>query len=264
MNKELCSIVFGIVMLCLMAYVPMGTAQIESSLPITINTDKTVYNYGDNIIIQGMIQNIRVGQVVILVVTDLQRNIITVDQLGISENRSYSTEIQALGPLWEKDNVYVIKVQYGSEIKNKIDIIVGNVTENANIQCGNNEFLASGHCIEFNMNNGVITGAVIDGEKNILTVMIESTNNGTIIINPHTDVLRDIQGVMINGEKSAYSMLNETRIQVDFSKGTQKIEIYATSIVPEFGAIIPMILVIGIMVCIAISARSKIVTRIID
>ena len=259
MNKELYGIVFGIVVLFLVASVPASTAQIGSNIPITVNTDKSVYSYGDSIVIQGMIQNIRVGQVVTLVVTNQQGNIITVDQLSVSKDKSFSTEIQTLGPLWEKDSVYTIKVQYGPEIKNKIDVIVGNVVKDTNIQCEDNEFLASGYCIKFNISNGTVTGAVIDGEKNILTIMIESTNNGILIINPHTDVLRDVQGVMINGDESAYSMLDETQIQIDFSKNSQKIEIYATSVVPEFGAIIPLILVVGIIGCIVISSRLKII-----
>ncbi|WOV92430.1 MAG: hypothetical protein R1F52_04745 [Candidatus Nitrosoabyssus spongiisocia] len=54
-------------------------------------------------------------------------------------------------------------------------------------------------------------------------------------------------------------MLDETQIQIDFSKNSQKIEIYATSVVPEFGAIIPLILVVGIIGCIVISSRLKII-----
>jgi predicted secreted protein with PEFG-CTERM motif len=63
--------------------------------------------------------------------------------------------------------------------------------------------------------------------------------------------------VLVDGEESDDVTINGNEVTVMFPAGAEEIEVIGTFVVPEFGTIAAMILVISIISIIAISAKSR-------
>jgi len=109
---------------------------------------------------------------------------------------------------------------------------------------------------------------VVDSDIFAIIVQIDSTDEGTITL----DLPREFIGaekqdgkddtfiILIDGIEVAYqeSLVhpNSRVITVNFEEGDSDIEIIGTYVVPEFGTIVMMILIIGIMTVI-LASRNK-------
>ena len=114
---------------------------------------------------------------------------------------------------------------------------------------------------------------VVDSDIFALIVQIDSTDEGTISL----DLPREFIGaekqdgkddtfiILIDGIEVAYQesvVHSDSRvITINFEQGDSDIEIIGTYVVPEFGAIVMIILVVGIMVSI-LATRNKLQMRI--
>ena len=114
---------------------------------------------------------------------------------------------------------------------------------------------------------------VVDSDIFALIVQIDSTDEGTISL----DLPREFIGaekqdgkddtfiILIDGIEVAYQesvVHSDSRvITINFEQGDSDIEIIGTYVVPEFGVIVMIILVVGIMVSI-LATRNKLQMRI--
>jgi len=120
--------------------------------------------------------------------------------------------------------------------------------------------------LAYAISGGVITQITPDMEAKSLIVQIDSTSNGTLAIKLPREVIDAkfgeedddffvvIDGLEVNFDETKTG--NERTITVEYPEGTEEIEIIGTSIVPEFGAIVVLILILSIFSVIFIS-RSK-------
>ncbi|MEO9276905.1 MAG: PEFG-CTERM sorting domain-containing protein [Nitrososphaera sp.] len=84
-------------------------------IPITVSTDKSVYDHHSTITISGHVAHPYPGQDVALKVTSPSGNVVTAAQLKFDSNGDYSTKISTDGPLWAENGEYTIDVQQGDE-----------------------------------------------------------------------------------------------------------------------------------------------------
>ena len=95
-----------------------GTNIIEQ--PITVTTDSASYETGEMINVSGSVADYDVSDpmvqpVITLTLLDPKSNIISISQLPLNDDGSYSTLILAQGPLWKFDGEYTISVNHGSD-----------------------------------------------------------------------------------------------------------------------------------------------------
>jgi hypothetical protein len=88
--------------------------QTSSSSTVTVMTDKSSYSDGDQIIISGTV-NTQLNVPISIVVKDPSQNIVTIGQVTVNTDNTYSTPITAGGRLWTATGVYEIDVTYGSK-----------------------------------------------------------------------------------------------------------------------------------------------------
>jgi len=92
-----------------------------SGVPIiTIETDSSSYNTGDIVHVHGSVSDYDEGDPyknfdVTLRVIASNNNIISISQIPLDSDGSYSTSIPAGGPLWKFDGDYTISVSHGSD-----------------------------------------------------------------------------------------------------------------------------------------------------
>ncbi len=240
-----------------------ASQELMNDIPVSIWTDAEVYDHDSIITVEGTVANIKHGFPVTITVIGPTNNIVTIDQVNLNSDGTYSTTLNTAGALWKYDGTYTIRVQYGSQdINNKALIeLRGGVT--ANIQpatpprdCRGNELSIDDQCVAFDISGGSVTGGSINAGTSI-TVTIRSTEPGVITLSPAPSVFRDLQLVFVDGEEWDDYKVDGNNIVIQFPAGAEEVEIVGKFVIPEFGTIAALILAVAIISIIAMSARSR-------
>jgi predicted secreted protein with PEFG-CTERM motif len=111
--------------------------------------------------------------------------------------------------------------------------------------------------IPYDIAGGEITGSAINLDNNSIVLNLSAVDDGTLTISPSESTQSGIFMVLVDGEESNDVTIDGNTVTVPFNAGTEEIEIIGTFVVPEFGTIAMMILLVSIVSIIAISAKSK-------
>ena len=266
-------IFYGIIFLAILSTGTVFAQEDTESIipPITVQTDDKNYDEGDTIVISGkVITAIKGVNIVLQLFTE--GNMIEIAQITIAQDGTYSHTILAEGPLWKKSGTYVVRSSYevgGGTIAEaefeyvpKSDIV--ETKENFEVNAGSRGTFD----VEYTIKGGIVNDIIINSNNFALEVEIETTDDGSITLDlprefigaEKQDGKDDVFIILIDGIDVAYEesvVLSESRkITITFEEDDSKIEIIGTYVVPEFGTMIMMILVIGIIVII-ISTRNK-------
>ena len=233
-------------------------------IPVSVWTDSLTYDHESAIRVDGQVANIRAGTPVTLIVTSSTNNIVTIAQLSVDTDGTFSTTLSTAGSLWKYDGVYTIKVQYGGEaVTNKVLVeLTGGILREPTIseptvKCRASELSTPRACVPFSLTGATATGAWFSSETNSLTVKISSFDDGTLTVNPSSDAIRGIFMVLVDGQEWDDVDINGNEVTVMFPAGTEEIEIIGTFAIPEFGTIAVLILAVAIISIIAVSAKTK-------
>ena len=234
---------------------------IQSQLPITVDTDRTMYDHDSTIRVFGTVSGIRPGTDIAIVVTGPPpfNNIVKIDQVSVRSDRTFETTLTTGGELWKYDGTYTIKVTYGAqEIFDRAYVqLSGGIGSVGGTQCPSNELSASGQCVPFSITGATVSSAMFSSETNSLTINISSFDDGEITVNPSTDAIKGIFMVLVDGEEWDDVTIEGNTVIVNFPAGTEEIEIIGTFAIPEFGAIAALILAVAIISIIAVTAKTR-------
>jgi predicted secreted protein with PEFG-CTERM motif len=121
----------------------------------------------------------------------------------------------------------------------------------------------------------MVTSATFNTDDNSIIININAEDDGTLTINPETQVIDGIFMVLVDGEEWDDVEIVNNKVTVMFPAGTEQIEIIGnkvtvmfpagaetieiigTHVIPEFGTIAAMILAVAIISIIAVSAKSR-------
>jgi len=253
---------------------PSGTSNPLSSqntpIPLTVSTDKAVYDHNSIVVVSGHVANPYPGQQVTLRVSDPSGAIVQISQITLDNNGNFGTKLTTASPLWTRSGVYTIFAQYGNQqgtsAKVQFTIPGGGATS-----CDPNQLAATlndeVYCIPYSINGGTVLSGTLSVASKTLTVNIQANNDGQITLSIPRSVLDSKNGnndqsfvVLVDGEQKDTSTeiaTSDTRtVTIPFTAGAGQIEIVGTQIVPEFGAIAALVLAIAIISIIAVSAKT--------
>ena len=258
-------IFYGIIFLLVIS---AGSVFAQESL-ISVQTDDKNYDEGDTVVISGQVVTIIVGTPVALQIF-IEGNMVEIEQITVAQDGTYSHTVLAEGPLWKKQGQYTVRVSYGTgniaEVEfNYIPASEAVVnTEIFDVSAGNKGTFD----VEYSIKGGTVKEIIVNSNNFSLDVLIETNDDGSITL----DLSREFIGaekqdgkdemfiILIDGINVAYQELavfSESRvITINFEEDDSKIEIIGTYVIPEFGTIVMMILMIGIMTTIIIT-RNK-------
>ena len=131
----------------------------------------------------------------------------------------------------------------------------------------------SDHVLSYDLIGANLNNILPQPESNSLMILIDSMDDGSLSIALPRDVIDakssdgfdDSFFILIDGEEALFEeTISETEriISVNFPAGTEKVEIIGTFVIPEFGTIAIMILVVSIVSLIAFSSKSALINRI--
>ena len=242
----------------------------HANLPLIVEADKSVYEHDTTITVTGHIANPVSGYEVTLVVVSPLNSIVTIDQINVSNDGSFTTSVSTAGNLWKYDGTYTIRVNYGS-LDNKVTVeLTGGVAADAkhtghsdeemhhdDVECGSNEVAILDACTSYDISGGHVISATVNTNDNSVIINIDADDDGTLTISPSTSTQEGIFMVLVDGEESDDAEINGNTVTVPFLAGAEQIEIIGTFVIPEFGTIAAMILAVAIISIIAISAKSR-------
>ena len=255
----------------------VGTMSIASEahaaeLPLTVQADKSVYDHASTITVTGNVANVIPGNVPITItVVNPLNSLVTIDQINVSNDGSFTTSVSTSGKLMKYDGTYTIKVNYGSLDNNVKVELTGGVAvaekthmdhgdkemHHDDVECGSSEVNVGGNCTSYDISGGHVISATVNSNDNSVIINIDSDDDGTLTISPSTSTQKGIFMVLVDGEESDDAEINGNTVIVPFNAGTEEIEIIGTFVIPEFGTIAAMILAVAIISIIAISSKSR-------
>jgi predicted secreted protein with PEFG-CTERM motif len=92
-----------------------STVQQIPPIPITVTTDKPVYDHKSQIMITGHVANPYPGQDVAMKITSPSGNVVSAAQVTLDNNGNFVTKMSTVGNLWFENGQYTITVQQGDE-----------------------------------------------------------------------------------------------------------------------------------------------------
>lgn len=257
-------IFYGIIFLF---FISTATAFAQESL-LTIQTDDNNYDEGDTIVLSGNVGTV-IGDTPVIIQIFSTGSLVDIAQLTVAQDGSFTKTFLAEGAVWKKAGEYTIKAAYQDQAVETVfnyspKTEIPETRTNFEVDAGSNGTFD----VEYTIKGGSVKTMIVDSDIFAIIVQLESPDEGTITL----DLPREFIGaekqdgkddtfiILIDGIEVPYqeSVVNSDSrvITINFEEGDSDIEIIGTYVVPEFGTIVMMILIIGIMSVILVS-RNK-------
>lgn len=235
-----------------LAAIPPAAAQ----QGITLSLSQEEYSEGEVVVMSGKV-GVRVPDTPVIVqifygADDLRE----VHQELPAEDGTYLYTVLAVGPLWQKDGEYTVKVSYGIggtaeqsfQYKTRADAIP--ITDVYEVRMPDP---LSSFGVGYTVTGGAVESMSVDEQGLALLVNISAPTDGTLRIElPRQSI--DARGgsgaggcdgpddsyiVRVAGSQVQHRQVEETAthriIEADFERGNQIVEVIGTCVVPEFG-----------------------------
>jgi hypothetical protein len=247
--------------------------------PITVKTDKAVYLDGDMITVNGEVRHINTGMPVTMKIIAPNGNLVQLAQLEVNTFKNYQTDFTTGGALMKASGEYKVIVSYGDKSKmaettfayySDVSSIPADVMETFT-QWKSGTIIIDENNVNYNISNGDVLTMEPNVESNSILIDVETTDNGSLILELPRSVIGsmdesgvDTRFVVIDNTDNglAYQEIDTSElsrtINIDYNNGTSQIEVIGTYAIPEFGMVVAMILLIGLVTAIVASKRMPI------
>ena len=246
----------------------------KEMFPLTIWTNSQIYDHNSIIKVNGHLRPQNYVAPVLAVVTNPIGNVVTVEQITPGPDGNFSFQLNTAGPLWTQNGEYVLKVKSSTETQQfKTKFTLVSSTLRSADKCSSSEISALAtdgliYCIPFKITEGLVTST--NGKLNFDTKTITLDMNGRNIESVTFEIPRQILDskspsgddsvfiVTTNGNMTEYEELesNSTSryIKLDYpSTDKATFEIIGTHVIPEFGSITLLMLIVSITSILIIS-----------
>jgi len=237
---------------------------------IVVTTELDSYQEGDKIVVLGEVREVFLGTPVTLRVIAPNGNVVTLAQLDVGTDRTFSTTLTAGGDLWKSQGTYTIMATYGAtgaNVKTAEATFVFGGTTGTGTSTSGQSLTVEGFGIGYQITGGSIISITPDIDQSSLIIEIEAVDDGELTITLPRELIDSKIGdadddffVLVDAEEVDFDETKtdlERTLTIGFPAGTEEIEIIGTFVIPEFGTIAALILAVAIISIIAVSAKSK-------
>ena len=234
------------------------------NIPITFETDGDTYDHSSVISIDGYAGQVSSGKTTVTLVVSGPMGIVSIDQVAVSADGSWSTSINTASTLMKYDGEYKIKAQYGSNDVNHVVYVnlVGGIAPGSLSSSGEDEEVDLADEVDYSISGGHVEGvsANVNGNSIVLAIH-DAEDGGELTITLPSDIITPFNDgtffVLVNDEESDDASQDGNTITVPFDADATTIEIIGTFVVPEFGTIAAIILAVAITSIIVLSVKTK-------
>ena len=228
---------------------------------IIFQTDSDTYNHNSVILIDGTVNTVKNVDVTIVVSNELA--IVSIDQVPVSSDGTWSTTVSTAGESMKYDGEYKIKATYGSNSLihvEYVNLVGGMITASVAAEEKVKYDLASE--VDYRISGGSVESITANVNGNSIVISIQNADDGgELTITLPSDVVTPFNDgqffVLVNDEESDDASQNGNTVTVPFEADTNTIEIIGTFVIPEFGTIAAIILAVAITSIIVLSAKTK-------
>ena len=245
---------------------------------ITLTTDKTAYSSGDVITLTGSVEKVVAGlemSIQIFSEVDGNTNLVEIAQVIVTEDGQFTKTFVARGAQWQNEGNVIIKATYGQE-SNELSVKFF-IQSGTNFSSIYEVIIPQGGTFDLNytMKGGVLKSVGLNENDLSLDIGIQTDSDGSLNIEIPRNSLDSVDEngfdndfiilIYNSGDEypaqTDYQELEKTdqmrSIYVPIKNGDYKIQIIGTHVVPEFGTIATMILVVAVITIIVITAKTK-------
>jgi len=116
--------------------------------------------------------------------------------------------------------------------------------------------------VKAEVTDGQITGIIADTTDTAIVINLETTNDGILSITTSDFLIRPFSDggffVLVDGEEIDSATYENKILAIPYTAGVEKIEVYGSYVIPEFGTIAIIVLAVAIVSIIALSRKNSI------
>jgi len=165
---------------------------------VVVSTDKSSYSESDVILVSGEIKYIALGDQLSLIIQAPNGNIVQLDQMTVTSDKKFSTEINPNGPYWKTPGMYKITITQNENNQASMSFEFTGITSVS----VNEEVIVEEVIVEEVIVEEVIVEEVIVEEVIVEEVIVEDSiiTETTITIQDSTDLVsyQIVNGKLIN------------------------------------------------------------------
>ena len=246
---------------------------------ITLSISNDIYYNGDHVVIFGNV-NTLFENIPITIQIYHETNLISVAQVPVAKDGTFVSSFYATGAKWKDEGTYTIRAQYTSTQIAEITFEFFSQAIDKSSAVFPVDIPNSGTFdVGYTVRGGEVKDVIMNQERYSLVVETMMTSNGNIILklprdsfdaqNDDTDttfiILISKQNkvaedfMQVEYEEIAVSPDYRT-IRIPLEEGDRWIEVIGTYVIPEFGSIVIIILVVAVSSAIIVS-KSKFSVR---
>jgi len=250
----------------------MGFNAAEAEEPISLSTTNDIYYNGDYIVVLGNVSTIFENMPITIQIYH-ETNLVDVAQVPVAQDGTFVKSFNAVGQQWNEEGTYTIRVQYTpTQIAEITFEFFSQVIDKSSavfpVQIPNSGTFDVGYTIrggdvtEINMSldrYSLLIKTTMDTNGNLILKLPRESfdaqsdgkdNTFIILISKENNEPGDF--VQVEYEEIATSSDYRT-IRIPLEEGDKWIEVIGTYVIPEFGSVVIIILVVAVSSAIIIS-----------
>ena len=234
--------------------------------PISVSTSRDIYYEDDIIIVFGKVTSI-LNELPVTIQLYHEGSLIAVDQVEIALDGTFATDFRAKGNFWKDDGTYIVRAFYTPEkIAEKtfqfFKKLSGGTSSLFPVDIPNSGSFDLGYSII----GGEVRDIILNQDNYSLLIEFNAESNGNIVLklprdnieSKTNDSMDEIFIILIS--KTGLDSENFTEVQfeeietgpdfrtvrIQFEEDDRWIKVIGTYVIPEFGTIVTMILLIAV------------------
>ena len=234
--------------------------------PISVSTSRDIYYEDDIIIVFGKV-TVMINELPVTIQLYHEDNLIAVDQVEIALDGTFATDFRAKGNFWKEDGTYIVRAFYTPEkIAEKtfqfFKKLSGGTSSLFPVDIPNSGSFEVGYSII----GGEVRDIILNQDNYSILTEIDADSNGNLVLklprenieSKTNDGMDEIFIILIS--KTGLDSEDFTEVQfeeietgpdfrtvrIQFEEDDRWIKVIGTYVIPEFGTIVTMILLIAI------------------
>ena len=234
--------------------------------PISVSTSRDIYYEDDIIIVFGKVTSI-LNELPVTIQLYHEDSLIAVDQVEIALDGTFATDFRAKGNFWKEDGTYIVRAFYTPEkIAEKtfqfFKKLSGGTSSLFPVDIPNSGSFDLGYSII----GGEVRDIILNQDNYSLLTEINADSNGNIVLklpreNIESKTNDDVDEIFIilisktglDSEDFVEVQFEEIEtgpdfrtVRIQFEEDDRWIKVIGTYVIPEFGTIVTMILLIAV------------------
>jgi len=239
---------------------------------ITLSTSNDIYYNGDHVVIFGNV-NTLFENIPITIQIYQETNLIGVAQVPVAKDGTFVSSFYATGSKWKDDGTYVIRAQYTTtQIAETTFEFFSQAIDKSSAEYPVDIPNSGTFNVGYTIRGGEVKGITMNQDRYSLLIETNMNSNGNLILklprdsfdaqNDDTDttfiiLISKQNNIAVNFMQVEYEEIavgsDYRTIRVPLEEGDKWVEVIGTYVIPEFGSIVIVILVVAVSSVIIIS-----------